>query len=72
MKKENTQAVNTSAPFQSVKNAARITGLSEFFLRNGLKAGTIPFVKSGNKYLIHVPRLLEQLNATVHAPEIHC
>ena len=53
-----------ATPFQSVTDAARTTGLSTFFLRQGLKTGTVPHIKSGNKYLINIPRLLEALNAT--------
>ena len=53
-----------ATPFQSVTDAARTTGLSTFFLRQGLKNGTVPHIKSGNKYLINIPRLLEALNAT--------
>ena len=52
-----------ATPFQSVTDAAKTTGLSTFFLRRGLRDGTIPHIKSGNKYLINIPRLLEVLNA---------
>ena len=52
--------VDLNAPFQSVKNTARITGLSTYFLRKGCKEGTIPFIMCGSEYRINVPRLREQ------------
>lgn len=51
----------TNAPFQSIPEASRSTGLSQSFLRRGCKAGTVPHITSGNKYMIDVPTLLLQL-----------
>lgn len=50
-------------PFMKIKDAARVTGLSMYYLRNGCKDGTVPHVKSGTVYLVNVPRLLEKLDA---------
>ena len=50
-------------PFQKIPLAARSTGLSQFYLRQGIKAGTVPYVKSGNAFLVNVPKLLESLDA---------
>lgn len=47
--------------FVGIKEAVRITGLSEFYFRQGLKAGTIPHIRSGKKILINMPRLEAQL-----------
>lgn len=47
--------------FQPIKEAVKITGLSEYFLRQNLKAGKIPHIRSGNKILINMPRLLAEL-----------
>lgn len=52
-----------TAPFQSIVDAARITGLSRYQLRNGCKSGEIPHILSGKKYLVNVPALLKQLGA---------
>lgn len=49
-------------PFQTLKEAAGTTGLSQRFLRDGCKSGTVPHVKSGTKYYVNVPLLIEQLN----------
>ena len=49
--------------YQSIKQAAQTTGLSQYYLRSGVKAGRIPHLKSGTKVLINVPRLLQQLEA---------
>lgn len=53
----------STAPFQSIVDAARITGLSRYQLRNGCKSGEIPHILSGKKYLVNVPALLKQLGA---------
>lgn len=48
-------------PYQKIPEACKSTGLSQYFLRNGCKNGTIPHVKSGPAYYIDVPALLEKL-----------
>lgn len=50
-------------PYQKIKEACKTTGLSQYFLRQGCKAGTIPHIKSGPTYYINVPALLKQLGA---------
>ena len=54
-----------AAPFQTIPNACRITGLSQNFLRSGCKDGTVPHVRSGQVYLVNVPALLRKLGATM-------
>lgn len=49
-------------PYQPIFLASETTGISQYYLRKGIKNGTIPFVRTGNKYLINVPALLEQMN----------
>ena len=63
------RAFEATAPFQSIRNTARITGLSAFYLRERCKAQTIPVIKVGSEYRINVPLLLEQLahEATIKA-----
>lgn len=36
----------------SIKEASARFGVTEYFLRNGLKAGNIPYVRNGKKYYI--------------------
>lgn len=48
-------------PYQKIPEACRSTGLSQYFLRQGCKNGTIPHVKSGPTYYVDVPALLEKL-----------
>lgn len=50
-------------PFMKIKDAARVTGLSMYYLRNGCKDRSVPHVKSGTVYLVNIPRLLEKLDA---------
>lgn len=51
-------------PFQSIKDASSTTGLSQRWLRAGVKEGTVPHVKSGRCIKVNVPALLRQLGAT--------
>ena len=37
--------------------------MSQYYLRKGCKAGTIPHIRSGPTYYINVPELLRRLNA---------
>lgn len=39
-------------PFMKIPDACRVTGLSQYYLRNGCKDGTIPHIKSGRVYFI--------------------
>ena len=43
--------------------ASRATGLSQFYLRQVCKNGSIPHIKSGTVYLVNVAKLLRQLDA---------
>ncbi len=54
------EAVPT-VPFQKIAEACKTTGLSQYFLRQGCKDGTIPHVKSGGVYYINVPALMKAL-----------
>ena len=49
-------------PFMTISETAAATGLSKYYLRSGIKNGTVPYIPSGNRYLVNVPALLEQLN----------
>lgn len=53
----------TGTPFQKIPEAARTTGLSTYFLRHGVRDGSVPHIKSGTVYLINVPALLRKLDA---------
>lgn len=53
----------TEAPFQKIPVASKTTGLSQYFLRNGCKDGSVPHVKSGTTYLVNIPALLKKLGA---------
>ena len=53
----------SGAPFQKIPEAARTTGLSTYFLRHGVRDGSVPHIKSGTVYLVNVPALLRKLDA---------
>ena len=49
-------------PFQKIAEACKNTGLSQYYLRQGCKNGTVPHVKSGGVYYVNVPALMEELD----------
>lgn len=51
----------TPPPFMSVPDASKYTGLSRCFLRDGCKNGSIPHIKTGNKFYINIPLMLEEM-----------
>ena len=54
-------------PFMNVKDTAAVTGLSQCYLRQELKAGHIPHIRCGKNernILINVPALLKSMGAT--------
>lgn len=55
-------AIAQDKPFQTIKETVRSTGLSEHFLRTGIKEGRIPVVRSGKKCFVNIQKMLEQLN----------
>ena len=55
--------VDDGAPFRTIAEASRLTGLSMYYLRNGCIAGTVPHVRCGTIYRVDVPALLEKLRA---------
>lgn len=57
------QDTKTSTPFMKIGAASMATGLSQYFLRQGCKNGTVPHIRSGSTYLINIPKLLRQLDA---------
>lgn len=51
-----------SRQFQTIAEASRTTGLSQYFIRHGCWDNTIPHVRAGAKYLINVTAMLQRLN----------
>ena len=50
-------------PSQKIADAATITGLSQYYLRQGCRNGSVPHVKSGSVYFVNIPALLRKLGA---------
>ncbi len=44
-----------------IKEAAKRTGLSQHYIRGRVKAGELNTICAGKKYLVNMPRLIEQL-----------
>lgn len=57
----------------SLKEAARLTGLSELFLRRGFRSGELVGVRcgtpSGGKILLNFDRLIDYLDTHTEQPE---
>lgn len=56
--------------FLSIRQTARRGPLSEYCLRSMEKAGTLPGVYSGRKFLINYSALLKQLGVEADAAEV--
>lgn len=63
------QESRQATPFMKIGAASRVTGLSQYYLRQGCKDGSIPHIKSGTVYMVNVAKLLRQLNAEGGATE---
>ncbi len=48
--------------FMSIRETSRFTGISECYLRKGIRENTIPHFMSGCKALINVPLFLESMD----------
>lgn len=55
--------VDKSAPYQGLRTAAALSGLSVQYLREGCRAGRIAHIMAGREYRVYVPALLNQLEA---------
>lgn len=56
-----TQSTEFRPIYLSIKDTARYTGLSEYYLRSRLKEGKINHITSGTKVLINLPLMLAEL-----------
>lgn len=54
---------SSGAAFGSVAQAAEITGLSRFAIRQGVAAGDIPAIRRGRCILVDIQTLLADLRA---------
>lgn len=52
-----------NTPFLKISDASNATGLSQNYLRQGCKNGSVPHIKIGAKYLVNIPKLLQMLGA---------
>lgn len=52
-----------TVPFQKIVEASKTTGLSQYYLRQGCRDGSIPHTKSGQTFFVNIPALLRQLGA---------
>lgn len=48
--------------FQTISEAARTTGLSQYYIRRGCRDGSIPNIRAGSKFMVNVPLLLERMD----------
>lgn len=60
-------------PFITIKEAATLTGLSQYYLRQRCKAGTLPLIKVGSEqtgtYFLDAEALVAQLRAEARRDE---
>lgn len=53
--------IDKSPKLMPIKMAAEYLGVTNYFLRKGVKNETIPFIRSGCKYYIAVDILMDRL-----------
>ena len=49
--------------FLTIEETSEQLGLAVYYLRQGIKAGWIPYIRCGNKAMINLPKLIEILDA---------
>lgn len=54
--------MNNIPKMRSIRETARLTGLSEFTIRRWVKQNRIVYVQADSKILVNVDRLLDFLN----------
>ncbi len=47
---------------ETIKNTAKILGLTEGFVRHKVLAGEVVSVKAGNRYLVNIDKFIDYLN----------
>jgi len=61
MNRKDAISIYPSQIFMSIKEASICTGLSQHYIREGCKNGNLPCIKSGQKYLVDIPKMLDVL-----------
>ena len=51
-----------SVPYMTIKDTSTAIGISQHLIRRLCKEGRCPHIRSGNKYMVNVPALLEKLD----------
>lgn len=49
-------------PFQTIADASRTTGISQYALRRGCRSGTLPHIRNGTTYLLNMRLLMQRLD----------
>ena len=52
---------NRLPEFLSIKEFCQVSGLSQFYIRRRVRAGTLPAIRSGASYFVNVAAALEVL-----------
>lgn len=53
---------NKTKPFVTIREAVKITGLSENYLRNLNRDHKLPCIMSGNRTLVDIPAFLDMMH----------
>ena len=56
---------NPNAPFQRISEVSRLTGIPSYYIRSGIKDGSIPHINLGKTCLVNLPAYLRQLGITL-------
>lgn len=58
----NKKVFNPDAVYQSISNTARITGMSQKWLRSKVKSGELKHIMVGSEYRVNMPALWQYLD----------
>ena len=62
MLKDTTTREEHTKRFLTVTETAKMTGLSTYYIRQGIREGSIPCIMCGTKYMINYPKFIEILD----------
>jgi len=58
--------MNESTRYLTIRETARETGLSQYFLRKAVKENTLPYIMCGNRVKFNITMLMDALNQSAN------
>lgn len=64
------EVIRNAPRMETIKNTAKLLGISENFVRKKVLSGEIVAVKAESRYLVNVDKLVEYLNTSTVSPAL--